>query len=106
MLALLPRSGDGVPVIRSFADKEVEKIFRGERSRKLPLEIQPRANMKLFNIDQATTLEHLSLPPSNRLEALSGNLKGFWSIRINQQWRIVFRWNHADAHDVTITDYH
>lgn len=70
------------------------------------MEIQPRANMKLFNIDQATTLEHLILPPSNRLEALTGNLKGFWSIRINQQWRIVFRWNNGDAFDVEITDYH
>ena len=62
--------------------------------------------MKLFRIDQATQLEQLLLPPSNRLESLAGSLKGFWSIRINQQWRIVFRWNAGDAFDVKITDYH
>jgi proteic killer suppression protein len=61
--------------------------------------------MKLFRIDQATQLEQLALPPSNRLEALAGSLKGFWSIRINQQWRIVFRWDAGDAFDVKITDY-
>lgn len=93
-------------VIRSFGDKQTELIFQGERSRTLPPDIQSRANMKLFRIDQATQLEHLALPPSNRLEALAGNLKGFWSIRINQQWRIVFRWDASDAFDVKITDYH
>jgi proteic killer suppression protein len=81
-------------------------IFRGERSPSLPPDIQSRANMKLFRIDQATQLEQLALPPSNRLEALMGSLKGFWSIRINQQWRIVFRWDAGDAFDVKITDYH
>jgi toxin HigB-1 len=94
------------PVIRSFGDKQTEMIFQGERSRTLPPDIQSRANMKLFRIDQATQLEQLALPPSNRLETLAGNLKGFWSIRINQQWRIVFRWNAGDAFDVKITDYH
>ena len=93
-------------MIRSFGDKQTEMIFQGERSRTLPPDIQSRANMKLFRIDQATQLEQLALPPSNRLEALAGNLKGFWSIRINQQWRIVFRWNNGDAFDVKITDYH
>lgn len=93
-------------MIRSFGDKQTEMIFQGERSRTLPSDIQSRANMKLFRIDQATQLEQLALPPSNRLEALAGNLKGFWSIRINQQWRIVFRWNNGDAFDVKITDYH
>lgn len=62
--------------------------------------------MKLIRIDQATQLEQLMLPPSNRLETLTGNLKGFCSIRINQQWRIVFRWQEGDAFDVRITDYH
>ena len=62
--------------------------------------------MKLIRIDQATQLEQLMLPPSNRLETLAGNLKGFCSIRINQQWRIVFRWQEGDAFDVRITDYH
>jgi proteic killer suppression protein len=93
-------------VIRSFGDKQTEIVYRGERSRTLPPEIQSRANMKLFRIDQATQLEQLALPPSNRPEALAGSLKGFWSIRINQQWRIVFRWNTGDAFDVKITDYH
>lgn len=93
-------------MIRSFGDKSTDMIFRGERSRTLPPDIQSRANMKLFRIDQATQLEQLALPPSNRLEALAGNLKGFWSIRINQQWRIVFRWDAGDAFDVKITDYH
>ena len=93
-------------MIRSFGDKQTEIVYRGERSRMLPPDIQSRANMKLFRIDQATQLEQLALPPSNRLEALAGSLKGFWSIRINQQWRIVFRWNAGDAFDVKITDYH
>lgn len=93
-------------MIRSFGDKQTEIVYHGERSRMLPPDIQSRANMKLFRIDQATQLEQLALPPSNRLEALSGGLKGFWSIRINQQWRIVFRWNAGDAFDVKITDYH
>jgi toxin HigB-1 len=78
----------------------------GERARILPNDIQSRANMKLMCIDQATQLEQIALPPSNRLEALSGDLKGFWSIRINQQWRIIFRWNAGDANEVKITDYH
>ncbi len=93
-------------MIRSFGDKQTEIVYQGCRSRTFPADIQSRANMKLFRIDQATQLEQLSLPPSNRLEALSGGLKGFWSIRINQQWRIVFRWADGDASDVKITDYH
>jgi proteic killer suppression protein len=62
--------------------------------------------MKLFRIDQSSQLEQLMLPPSNRLESLTGNLKGFWSIRINQQWRILFRWADGDAYEVRIADYH
>ena len=93
-------------MIRSFGDKQTEKIFQGNRSRTLPPDIQSRANMKLFRIDQASQLEQLMLPPSNRLESLAGDLKGFWSIRINQQWRILFRWIDGEAHDVRIADYH
>lgn len=93
-------------MIRSFSDKETATIYRSERARTLPQEIQSRANMKLTNIDQATQLEQLALPPSSRLEALAGKLNGFWSIRVNQQWRIIFRWSGDDAHDVKITDYH
>jgi proteic killer suppression protein len=93
-------------VIRSFGDKQTEKVYQGERSRTPPPAIQSRANMKLFCIDQASQLEQLKLPPSNRLESLAGNLRGFWSIRINQQWRIVFRWSDGDAYEVRIADYH
>jgi proteic killer suppression protein len=81
----LSRSGHGLVVIRSFGDKQTEKVYQGDRSRTLPTDIQSRANMKLFRIDQASQLEQLRLPPSNRLESLTGNLQGFWSIRINQQ---------------------
>ena len=102
----LSRSGHGLVVIRSFGDKQTEKVYQGDRSRTLPTDIQSRANMKLFRIDQATQLEQLRLPPSNRLESLAGNLQGFWSIRINQQWRIVFRWRDGDAYEVRIADYH
>lgn len=93
-------------MIRGFGDKQTEKIFQGNRSRTLPPDIQSRANMKLFRIDQASQLEQLMLPPSNRLESLAGDLEGFWSIRINQQWRILFRWIDGEAHDVRIADYH
>jgi len=93
-------------VLLNFACKETEKVFRGEPSRKFPGDIQARSLMKLRQIHRTTSLDQLRLPPSNRLEALSGNLKGFWSIRINQQWRIIFRWKAGDASHVRITDYH
>lgn len=72
-------------VIENFGDSETERIYLGERSRKLPGDIQAVARRKLRMIHQARTLEDLSVPPGNRLEALRGNLKGFWSVRINQQ---------------------
>ena len=90
----------------SFADAETEKVFRLIRSRKLPMEIQTRAKVKLDQIHAATDLSHLRVPPSNRLENLSGNPSGFHSIRVNQQWRIIFRWQMPDAAEVRITDYH
>lgn len=89
-----------------FACKETERVFGGERSRKFPEKIQPRALMKLRQIHRATSLDQLRIPPANRLEALAGSLKGFWSIRINDQWRIIFRWTAPDAGAVRIIDYH
>ena len=93
-------------VIRSFACKETERLFQGMRSRKLAQDIQVRAVIRLAQIDAAVTVEDLRLPPSNRLEALSGKRAGQWSIRINDQWRICFRFEADGAHDVEITDYH
>jgi len=93
-------------VIRSFRDRETEKVFQRERSRRLPPDVQRRAHRKLLILDAAETLEDLRVPPGNRLEGLSGGRSGQRSIRINDQWRICFRWERGDAYDVEITDYH
>ncbi len=93
-------------MIKSFACRETEKVFHRGRVRKLPREIQPRALMRLMQIDAAVRIEDLRLPPSNRLEPPKGNRKGPWSIRINDQWRICFRFEGSDAFDVEIVDYH
>lgn len=93
-------------MILSVGNKESEKIFNLTFSRKFPREIQERAYHKLVAIHAAEALENLRQPPRNRLELLSGDLAGFHSIRINQQWRIIFRWVGKDASDVQITDYH
>lgn len=93
-------------MIQDFACKETEKIWNGDRSKKLPGDIQERGFLKLRQLHAAEILADLRIPPSNRLESLSGDLKGFWSIRINQQWRLVFRWDDGKASDVKITDYH
>jgi toxin HigB-1 len=93
-------------VIRSFRDKETERIWQGQRSRKFPGDIQERALRKLRQIDASLTVDDLRSPPGNRLEALRGNRAGQWSVRINDQWRICFRWKDGEAHDVEITDYH
>jgi toxin HigB-1 len=93
-------------VIRSFADAESALIWSGRRSRRLPAEIQPVALRKLRLLNQARTLGDLRVPPGNRLEALKGDRRGQHSIRINQQWRICFRWHDGAAHDVEIVDYH
>ncbi|MCM0080342.1 type II toxin-antitoxin system RelE/ParE family toxin [Geomonas sp. Red32] len=92
-------------MIRSFADKETEKLFRGRFSAKLHQDVQRSAQRKLKLLDAAATIEFLRIPPGNRLEQLSGNRTGQWSIRINDQWRICFCWD-GDAFDVEITDYH
>ena len=102
----IPRGGSFPRVIKSFADADTEKVFRLVRCRKLPGEIQHRAKVKLDQLHAASELNHLRVPPSNHLEKLSGPLKHRHSIRINQQWRIVFLWQGTHAHQVSITDYH
>ena len=93
-------------MIKSFADKETERIWNLIRSRRLPGGIQQRALNKLAMIDRSTNLNDLRIPPSNHLEALKGGLRDNYSIRINQQWRICFCWIDGDAYDVAIKDYH
>ena len=93
-------------MIRSFASKETEKIFNRQRSRKLPPNIQQVALRKLRMLNRAITLNDLRTPPANRLEKLSGNREGQYSIRINQQWRVCFEWREGDAYNVEIADYH
>ena len=93
-------------MIRSFKDKQTEAIFRGEFVKGVDGQIQQRAREKLKYLDAAGDLRDLMIPPSNRLEALKGDRKGQYSIRVNQQWRVCFRWDNGDASDVEITDYH
>ena len=93
-------------MIKTFADKVTAAVFAGEQVRKLPPEIQQTARRKLKLIDAATSLEALRVPPGNRLEALKYDRKGQHSIRINDQWRICFRWENGGAAGVEIVDYH
>ncbi|MDE2317089.1 MAG: type II toxin-antitoxin system RelE/ParE family toxin [Xanthomonadaceae bacterium] len=93
-------------MIRNFADKEAEKIWHGTPSRRLPADIQSVTRRKLRMLANASMLEDLRIPPANGLEALKGQRKGQHSIRINDQWRICFRWIDGDVHDVEIVDYH
>ena len=92
-------------MIRSFKSRETEKIFRRERSAKLPADIQQVALRKLRMLHRAMTLMDLRVPPANRLERLRADRAGQHSIRINDQWRICFRWVDGDAFDVEIVDY-
>jgi len=96
----------GSSVIKSFKDKETERIFCGRFSRKLPQEIQRLAARKLEQIDAATVLDTLRVPPGNQLEALKGTRRGQHSIWINDQWRVCFIWRDGDAFAVEIVDYH
>jgi len=93
-------------MIVNFGDGETEKIWNGARSRRLPSDIQTVALRKLRLINAARRVDDLRVPPGNRLERLSGNRAGQWSIRVNDQWRICFRWGEGGAEDVTIVDYH
>ena len=93
-------------MIKSFQEKETEKIWSGQRSRRLPQSIQQIARRKLRMLNNAHTLDDLRIPPANRLERLRGDQTGQYSIRINDQWRICFKWKASDAYDVEIADYH
>jgi proteic killer suppression protein len=93
-------------VIRSFRDRETKKVFERERSRRLSPDVQRRAHRKLLLLDAAEALDDLRVPPGNRLERLSGDRAGQYSIRVNDQWRVCFRWERGDAYDVEIADYH
>ena len=93
-------------MIRSFADAETERFYTTGKSRRLPTEIQTRAGMRLTQLNAANRIEDLRLPPSNRLEALKHDRAGQWSIRVNDQWCVCFRFEKSDAFDVQIVDYH
>jgi len=93
-------------VIVSFGDPETEALYHGGRSRRFPPDITKTALRKLDMIEAAQDLRDLRAPPGNRLEALRGNLGGHHSIRVNDQWRIVFRWTEKGAEDVRLRDYH
>lgn len=93
-------------MIRSFASRETEFFFDNRKSKSLPSDIQRVALRKLAQLHAVSELTQLAIPPGNRLESLKGNLKGKYSIRINDQWRICFRWKADGPHEVEIIDYH
>ena len=93
-------------MIKSFGDKETDKVWNGTRSRKLPNEIQEIGRRKLRMLNNSQDIQDLKIPPSNRLEKLGGKLKAYHSIRINNQWRIMFKWKSGNAFEVEIIDYH
>ncbi len=93
-------------MIKSFRDKETQRLFHGHFIRRLPRDLQRLARRKLLQVDAATVLDTLRIPPGNRLESLKGDRKGQHSIRINDQWRICFTWRDGNAYDVEIVDYH
>lgn len=93
-------------MISSFGDKNTRKIWEGERVKGFSTEIQETARRKLRMLNNSQDIADLLIPPSNRLEKLKGNYKEFYSIRINNQWRIVFKWNNGNAEQVEIIDYH
>jgi proteic killer suppression protein len=102
-LALVTQLGS---MIKSFGSRETEKIWEGSRSTRLPLEIQNIGRRKLRMLNNSVTIIDLRIPPSNRLEKLTGKRKDYHSIRINDQWRIIFKWHNGHSFDVEIIDYH
>jgi proteic killer suppression protein len=93
-------------MIISFGNSETEQVWLGNRVKKLPIEIQNIGRRKIRIINNSVDIADLRIPPANRLEKLSGKLKDFYSIRINDQWRIIFKWNSGNASEVEIIDYH
>ena len=93
-------------MIRSFATRDTERVFHRERCRAFSRELQRQAHRKLLVLDAAVSLQDLRVPPGNRLEALAADRRSQHSIRVNDQFRICFRWNAGDAYDVELVDYH
>jgi proteic killer suppression protein len=93
-------------MILTFGDKDTESIWNGIRVKNMPLEIQNVGRRKLRMLNNSQTINDLRIPPSNRLEKLSGHLDGFYSVRINDQWRIIFQWIEGQSEQVKIVDYH
>ena len=93
-------------MIVSFGDKDTQKIWEGVRVKSLSTEIQEIARRKLRMLNNSVDVNDLMIPPSNRLEKLKGKLKNYYSIRINNQWRVIFKWNNGNASEVSIIDYH
>ena len=93
-------------MLTSFGNKNTQKIWEGERVKGLPTEVQEIARRKLRMLNNSQNLTDLMIPPSNRLEKLKGTLKDFYSIRVNDQWRIIFKWNNGNANEVELIDYH
>jgi len=93
-------------MLTSFGNKNTQKIWEGERVKSLPTEVQEIARRKLRMLNNSQNLTDLMIPPSNRLEKLKGTLKNFYSIRVNDQWRILFKWNNGNADEVELIDYH
>lgn len=93
-------------MIRSFGSAETKRFYAAGTSRRLPSEILTRAAMRLTQLNAASRIEDLRMPPSNRLEALKADRVGQWSIRVNDRWRVCFRFDKGDAYDVEIVDYH
>lgn len=96
-------------MIQSFRSRRAEDIYHGiasKAARSFPVELHEKAYRLLDQLNASTRLDTLRVPPGNRLESLRGKLKGFYSLRINKQWRVIFRWREGHAHDVDVVDYH
>jgi len=93
-------------MIVSFGDKATRKIWEGARVKGFAIDIQETARRKLRMLNNSSDIQDLMIPPSNQLEKLKGNLKDFYSIRVNDQWRVIFKWKNGNAYDVELIDYH